>query len=138
MTVSYYLRFDGNCREAFAYYAEHLGGTIDDIMTWGASPMAEQAGPAIADLVMHASMHLGAYELMGTDATPDSPYRGVQDASLVITTDTADEAERVFAVLADQGKISMPMEETFWAERFGVVSDRFGVPWMVNCNKPGM
>ncbi len=136
MVLSPYLRFDGNCREAFAYYAEKLGGTVDAVMTWGESPMADQAGPELLDKVMHASMHIGSYELMGRDASSDAPYQGVEGASLVLTVSTAVEAERMFAALADQGKIEIAMEETFWAERFGAVTDRYGVPWMINCNKP--
>lgn len=135
MQLHTYLKFDGDCREAFEFYHRHLGGKITAMMTWKDGPMADQASPEIHDKIMHACLDIDGHMLMGSDSTSMSPYQGNGDAHVVVSVADPDEAERVFQALSEAGRVEMPMDETFWARRFGVAVDRFGVPWMVNCDK---
>lgn len=137
MQLSTYLGFDGNCREAFEFYRTHLGGEIEAMMTWGDSPMCDEVGPEMRDAIMHGCFRVGESMLMGSDAGPQHPYQGVQGASVVLTVDEPADAERIFAVLSEGGRVGMALQETFWAHRFGMATDRFGVPWIVNCGKEG-
>jgi len=132
MAVIPYLSFDGRCAEAFRFYEQLLGGRIAMIMTWGESPIADQVSADWSDRVIHATLELDGGELLASDAPP-SHYSKPQGFSLSLQTDDLDKAERMFAGLAEGGEIQMPLAETFWAKRFGMVTDRFGIPWMVNC-----
>ncbi|HET7307651.1 MAG TPA: VOC family protein [Gammaproteobacteria bacterium] len=132
MQTNTYLFFNGNCKAAFEYYQQHLGGEIEMMITAAEAPadMPSQAG--FEDKIMHTRMKLGNNVLMGSDAPPDR-YNKLQGFDVNITVDTPEDAERVFAVLAEKGEVRMPLEQTFWAKRFGSLVDQFGVPWMVNC-----
>lgn len=134
VTLSPYLNFDGNCKEAFEFYARVFGGKAD-IQTFGQSPMADQADPAMRDRVLHARLPIGKSELMASDAPPDKKFESPRGFAVSIQLDAAADADRVFNALAEGGSVSMPIQETFWAERFGMCIDRFGTPWMVNCSK---
>ena len=136
MTLSFYLKFDGHCAEAFRFYADKLGAEIQVMSSWGDGPMADQVDPADAQRIMHASLRLGGAEIMGTDSTSADTATAISGANVVYGADTAEEADRIFALLAEGGQIQVPIAESFWAQRFGIVQDRFGVPWMVNCDKP--
>lgn len=136
MYLNPYLTFNKNCREAFAFYEQALGATIQAVMTWGDSPMADEMPPEAQDMVMHAELEVGGFVIMGSDGAPGEVYEGIKGANVVFNTDTAEEAEALFARLGEGGEVTMPMEETFWALRFGLLRDRFGVPWMINCDKP--
>jgi PhnB protein len=131
MRLHAYLHFDGTCAEAFRFYAEALGGEPQGTMTYGQSPMAEQMPPEMHGLVMHTALKLGEDVLMGSDAPPHmrTPFGGV---TLTLNSETVDEAERLFAALSEGGTVEVAMAETFWAERWGMCRDRFGVSWMVN------
>jgi PhnB protein len=129
-----YLLFSGNCKEAFNHYAKLFGGKIDFIMTHGESPMADHAKPNWKDKVMHASMTLGNQQLMGTDEPPEQ-HKKPQGFSVSINVDSAKDAERIFKGLEEGGTVTLPLQQTFWAERFGMLVDRFGIPWMVNFEK---
>lgn len=126
-----YLLFDGDCREAFTFYADVLGGTIEFMQSHGDSPIADDVAPAWRDRILHASLAVGDALLMASDAPPER-YERPQGLSVSIQCDDAAEAERVYAALAAGGEETMPLAETFWAERFGMVVDRYGIPWMVN------
>ncbi len=130
MKVNAYLNFDGNCAEAFRFYAEVLGGTIGFMQTFGESPMADQVPADKRDQVMHVRLDLGDQMLLGSDA-PGGRYQRPEGfaVSLIVT---ASEAKRIFPALAGGGTVVMPLEKTFWAEAFGMVTDRFGTPWIVN------
>ena len=128
-----YLNFDGQCAEAFAFYRDALGGEIVISSTYGESPMAEQCGPDSADHVMHSQVEAAGAILMGADGPP--PHAAGSTA-INIVPDSIEEAERIFAALAEGGTITMPLAETFWAHRFGALTDRFGKSWMVNHLKP--
>ena len=133
MTLRTYVNFAGKCAEAFRFYEQHLGGTIGMMMTHGEAPVPTPLGPAWKDAVLHAQIRLGGTELMGADIPDAEPMRSAY-LSLSVTTDA--EAERIFAVLADGGAIFMPMEETFFASRFGQLRDRFGINWMILHERP--
>jgi PhnB protein len=132
MDVTPYLTFNHQCREAFEFYARTLGGTIEFIQTHGESPMAAQTPPDWQDAVIHARLRIGDAVLMASDMPPGETSKP-QGFSISLGTDDPDEAERVFGALAQDGTVQMPLQQTFWARRFGMLVDRFGTPWMVNC-----
>ncbi|WP_439816753.1 VOC family protein [Zavarzinia sp. CC-PAN008] len=137
LSLNAYLTFDGNCAEAFAFYAQATGGAVLGVMRFGDSPPEEgyEMPAEHRDLVMHAALRIGDSVLMGSDALPDQPEKRQGFSVSIQTTETA-EAERIFAALADGASVTMPLAETFWALRFGMLTDRFGTPWMVNCARP--
>jgi PhnB protein len=130
-----YLSFNGECEAAFKFYEQCLGGKIVEKMTYGESPMAEQAPPEQRDRIMHITLNTGDMVIMGADAPPQM-FEKPQGFSLNLQFDNIAEAERVFNTLAENGTVKMPIQETFWAKRFGMAIDRFGTPWMINCNLP--
>jgi PhnB protein len=130
-----HLHFKGNCSEAFRLYADTLGGRIAFAMTYGESPAASHTAPEARNQIIHARLELGNQAITGCDA-PGDRYRPPQGFNVLAEFATPAEAERVFKTLADNGTITMPFQETFWAQGFGMCSDRFGIPWMVNCAKP--
>jgi PhnB protein len=129
-----YLIFNGQCETAFKFYEKCLAGKIEATMTHGDSPMSQQVPAEWHKKIMHARMTVGDMVLMGSDAPPDH-YQAPQGFSLSIGTKDPAEAERIFNELAQDGKVQMPLQKTFWAARFGMVVDRFGIPWMVNCEQ---
>lgn len=137
MQMTPYLGFDGNCREAFEFYAKTLEGKIEMILTYGESPVSDEMPAEIHGHVMHASMVAEGALLMGGDAPPGQ-YEKPQGIMVALEVDDIDKAERIFNALADGGKVTMPWEEAFWVERFGMVNDRFGISWAVNGGKNKM
>ncbi len=135
MRINPYLNFNGNCAEAFQFYAKALGGKDLRIMSFRDSPMAAEMPANEKDMVMHARFALGNFKIMGSDA-PGGRYNKPQGYAVNIDVDTPEEADRIFAALSPGGNIGMPIAETFWAKRFGMVTDKFGTHWMVNCEKP--
>jgi PhnB protein len=135
MTINPYLNFNGNCAEAFKFYEKCLGAKILMMMTHGDSPMASQTPPGWKDKIMHARLVVDDQVLMGSDAPPDH-FHTPQGFSIAIGAKEPAEADRIFSALSDGGSVSMPIQETFWARRFGMFVDKFGIAWMVNCEKP--
>ncbi len=133
--VNAYLVFNGECEAAFKFYEKVLGGKIEMTMTFGDSPMSQQAPAEWRNKIMHARMTVGNTVLMGADAPPDR-YEEPKGFSLALGTKDPAEAERMFNELAAGGKVQMPLEKTFWAVKFGMLVDRFGIPWMINCEQP--
>jgi PhnB protein len=135
MKINPYLHFDGDCEEAFKLYERVLGGNIQGFFRYGQSPMAGQFGPDWGNKIMHVSMTAGDQTLMGTDAAP--PHFE-QPQGFRVCLDAADEAEaeRLYGALSEGGQVSMALQETFWAKRFAMFTDRFGTPWMINLSKP--
>lgn len=131
MQMNPYLNFNGSCGEAFRFYAEVLGGKIEQMSTYDEMP-GEKEWPDMKDGVMHVRMTVGDYVLMGSDSPPQY-YQQPQGIHVSINVSDAGEAERIFNALSGGGTVTMPLEKTFWAERFGMCVDRFGTPWMVNC-----
>jgi len=130
-----YLSFNGECEAAFRFYEKVLGGEILMMMRYADAPPDVPRTPEIANRVMHVRLRVGDRLLMGGDA-PSQFFSKPQGFSVSIMVDDPAEAERVFAQLGDAGKIMMPIGPTFWAQRFGMLIDKFGTPWMVNCERP--
>ncbi len=135
MHATTYLTFDGRCREAFELYAKALGGQITFMQSFSESPMSDQAAPDWQDKIMHATIKAGDIELMGADAPPDR-YSTPSGFAVSLQMQDPKGADRIFELLSAGGKIDMPLQETFWAARFGMWVDRFGTPWMINCEMP--
>jgi PhnB protein len=133
MQLKTYVNFPGTCAEAFRFYEKHLGGKIGMMMTHGQAPDQTLAKPEWRDAVLHARIAVGGTELMGADIPNAQPVRS---AYLSLAVDSDGEAERIFSALADGGRVLMPMEETFFASRFGQVQDRFGINWMILHERP--
>jgi PhnB protein len=135
MQLNNYLTFNGDCEAAFRFYERCLGGKIEMMMTLGESPMAEQVSPDRRGKIMRARLSLGKDALMGSDAPPNL-YERPAGFSVSLSVGSPAEADRVFQALAENGAVRMPLQQTFWSVRFGMVMDRFGIPWMVNCEQP--
>ena len=135
MQLSTYLNFNGQCEAAFKFYEQCLGGKIQLMMTYGESPMAEQVTPESRNKIMHVTLAVGDGVLMGCDAPPQH-YEKPQGFFVSIAIDSPVEAERLFQALSENGTVRMPLQQTFWAARFGMLVDRFGTPWMINCGQP--
>lgn len=127
-----YLCFDGNCAEAMRFYEQTLGGHIEMMLTLGESPMAAQTPPEAANRIMHASLVLDGRRLMGSDGMLGQPYETMKGFSMSLNYKTVDEAKPVFDALAAGGRVTMPLQKTFWSDAFGMLVDRFGTPWMFN------
>jgi PhnB protein len=135
MQLNPYLNFDGQCKAAFNFYKQCLGGEIVFMLTHGESPMAEKVPAAWRDKIMHARLVVGDNVLMGSDSPPEH-HETPKGFSIALGVDTPAEAERVFRALAENGTVGMQLQETFWALRFGMLTDQFGIPWMINCERP--
>lgn len=134
MQLTTYLNFDGQCEAAFKFYEQCLGGKIEEMHTHGETPAAEHVSSEWQDKIMHARLVVGDGVLMGSDAPPEH-YEEAKGFSVSLQIDDVDDAERIFHALAEGGTVRMPIQETFWAARFGMLVDRFGIPWMVNCEQ---
>jgi len=133
--VQPYISFNGNCNEAINFYKDALGGKILYVQRYGDSPM-KGMGPD--EGIMHCTLRFGETELMACDnpGHDDFPLHVGNNISLSYSSNDPVGAESIFAKMAEGGKITMPMAETFWAERFGMLTDKFGINWMFNCDKP--
>lgn len=140
MQFTPYLNFDGNCAEAFAFYAKLFGGTIVYQGTFGEIPASADMPPvpdSAKNRIMHVSLQIKEQSLMGSDAMPDADvtcggYQTPQGLWVSISATDVAEGQRLFDALAQGGQTVMPYEATFWSPGFGMVKDRFGTPWMVN------
>jgi PhnB protein len=132
MRMNTYVNFQGNCAEAFRYYERHLGARVDMMMTHSQSPGSHD-GPDWKDAVLHARISIGDVELWAADIPKAEPMRS---AYLSLRLDSDHEAVRVFSVLSDRGRVLMPIEQTFFAFRFGQVQDQFGINWMILHERP--
>ena len=132
MELNPYLLFNGNCEAAFKFYEQHLGGKIETIHTYGGSPMEKHFPTEWRDKVMHARMSAGKTVLMGSDAH-EGQYQLPQGFSVSLNLKDVAEADRVFQALSTNGTVQMPIQQTFWAKRFAMLTDSFGIPWMINC-----
>jgi PhnB protein len=135
MRLNPHLTFNGQCEAAFKFYEKCLGGKIVMMMTYGDSPIAEQTPPDWRKKIIHATFVLGDHRLQGADVAPES-YLKPQGFSVLLNVGAAAEADRIFNTLAEKGTVQMPVQETFWALRFGTLVDQFGTPWVIQCGKP--
>jgi PhnB protein len=131
-----YLYFPGNCEAAFRFYEKAIGARIRDLFPYRGSPMESKVPAQMKDKILHAVLDIGDNTLMASDRVGQTGSDGMSGFAIVLNADTPEEAQRLVAALAAGGRITMPLEETFWARAFGMVVDQFGVPWMINCPKP--
>lgn len=134
MQMNPHLTFNGQCEEAFKFYERCLNGKIAFTMQYGESPLAEQTPPEWRGKLLHAMLSLGDSRITGADVPPES-YQKPQGVSVFLSIDTVAEAERIFNALAEGGEAQIALQKTFWAQRFGMLVDRFGTPWLINCHK---
>jgi len=134
MTLNPHISFGGQCEAALTFYERCFGGKIVYMLTWGDSPMAKEVPPEWHKKIYHATLAIGANELAGGDLPPGQ-YERPAGFQILLGIDDPEEAERIFRALADNGTVKMPLQKTFWAARFGVLVDQFGVPWGVNCGE---
>lgn len=134
MQITPYLIFNGRCKAAFEFYEQCLGGKITAMMTFGETPAADHVSPEARDGIIHARLIVGDAVLMGSDSPPEL-FEEQKGMSVSLHVEDVAEAERIFHALAEGGSVRMPIGETFWAVRFGMLTDRFGTPWMINCEK---
>ncbi len=133
MHITTYLNFDGNCEEAFKFYEQVLGGKILMMTRYEGTPAANHSPSEMRNKILHARIQIGDTVLMGSDVPPGQVQP--QGFGLSLGVDKVAEADLVFNALAGNGEVSMPMGKTFFAERFGMLRDSFGVSWMVVCEK---
>ena len=130
--VNAYIFFNGKCAEAMRFYEKTLGGKLR-MMTAGESPVAGQMGPGSPDRILHARPEIdGGGILMASDWMAPQPYPGMNGFRLSLTYPTVGDARRMFDALAAGGSVQVPFEKTFWSDGFGMLTDRFGTPWMIN------
>jgi PhnB protein len=132
MQLNTYLVFNGQCEAAFKFYEQILGGKILAMFTHAGTPAAEHVPPEWLNKIMHVTLEVGDGVLMGSDAPPDH-FKAPQGFSVNIAVEQVADAERIFHALSENGTVGMPIQKTFWAERWGMVTDQYGIPWMVNC-----
>jgi PhnB protein len=135
MNLHTYLNYGGNCAEAFRFYQEHLGGKISMMMTHAQQPGANNIGPGWKDAILYARITVAGTDIMASDVPPDR-FQPMRSVYLSLSLDSSEEAERIYALLSNGGEIFMPMEETFFAFRFGTLRDKFGTSWMILHEKP--
>jgi PhnB protein len=132
MQINPYLYFNGQCEEAFKFYEQVLGGKIEGMLPHEGTPAEGQVPREWRKKIMHARMTIGDQVLMASDAPPGH-FHQPQGFSVAIQLKDPVQGERIFNALAEQGKVTMPFAKTFWAAGFGMLTDKFGIPWMVNC-----
>ena len=128
-----HLTYNGQCEAAFQLYERCLGGKIVTMLTWGNSPMAKDAPPEWGGKILHMSLTVGDLVFAGADV---QAYESPRGFAITLSLSDAADAERIFTALAENGTVTVPLQETFWALRYGQVTDQFGIPWGINCEKP--
>lgn len=140
-TTNTYLNFDGNCEEAFNFYKSVFGGNFTYIGRFGEMPSSEDYTVPDTDKnkIMHVSLPIGASVLMGSDVGGDwaPTFKQGNNFAVSISANSKEEADRIFDFLGAGGQITMPLMNTFWGDYFGMLTDKFGVNWMMSYNKEG-
>jgi len=135
MRLNAYLHFGGNCAEALRFYEQHMGAKILFFMTYDQMPEPRQIPPGGEDSVLHASIQIGDQVVMCGDLPPER-FQPMRSAYLALNVDSSEEAERIYALLSDAGEIFLPMGETFFAFRYAMLRDKFGICWMLIHPRP--
>ena len=135
MKMHTYLNYGGNCRQAFEFYEQHLGGKITSMLTHGEQPGLNSVPADLSKTILHARITIGEAQLFGADVPP-SRFQPMRSAYLSLLVDSIEEAEKIHTLLADGGEIFMPMQETFYATRFSMLRDKFGTSWMIIHDRP--
>ena len=136
MQMTPYLNFNGQCEAAFTLYEQCFGAQVGTLFRYAGTPMADQVPADWKDKVMHGTITIGDQVLAGADVAPPL-YEEPKGFSLSLQLTSTTEADRIFHMLAKDGTVVMPLEKTFWAARFGVVVDGFGIRWLINCEEAG-
>ena len=134
MKLNPYLNFPGNCAAAFQFYEQYLDGKITMTITFADSPLADEVPPEWRGKILHTRMMVGDVALMGGDELPED-YIAPQGFNVTLNVEQAADAERIFAALSESGTVTVPLQKTFWAVRYGMLTDQFGIPWMINCER---
>jgi PhnB protein len=134
MQINPHLNFNGQCEAAFKFYAKCLGGKVEAMIPYEGTPAAGHVSSQWQKKILHASLKAGEGTLLGADSPPDR-FKKPEGFAVTLQIKDPAEAERVFHALAEKGKVEMPIGETFWALKFGMLVDQFGIPWMINCGK---
>ena len=132
MSMSFHIDFNGQCQEAFQYYSQNLGGKIDTMLQFKDSPVSSTVPEAQQDWIVHANISIDGVELAGADLAPDQ-YQKPKGFYVLLSVDSEQEVKSIFASLALGGDILFALQKTFWSPCYGIVVDRFGVPWKINC-----
>jgi PhnB protein len=135
MKLNTYLNYGGNCAQALRFYEQHLGGKISQIGTYAQMPNAQAVPPEMKDAIMHARINIAGTDLMASDVPPER-FQPMRSVYLALSLDSTEKAERIYGLLSDGGEIFMPMQETFFAFRFGMLRDKFGTSWMIIHERP--
>lgn len=135
MKLTPYLNFNGNCREALDFYAENLGAKVLNVMTGSQMPGPNRPPAEFADRIMHARFELAGAVIMASDGPPNGT-EPMRSAYLTLSTDTDEQTEQLYNALSEHGQVFMKLEETFFATRFAMLRDRFGINWMLIHEKP--
>ena len=136
MKVQSYLTFGGRCEEALEFYKKAAGAEVTALMRWKESPDTSMKPPAgFEEKIMHANFNIGETQIMADDGMSEkaAEFKGI---TLSIGVSNDSEAERIFTALSAGGSVQMPLAKTFWTSSFGMFTDKFGVPWMVNVDMP--
>ena len=131
-SVTTYLNFDGNAREAMTFYHQCLGG---DFMVQSFAEAGTPGPPGAEDRVVHARIARGAVVIMASDTMPGMPFQAGNNVHLCVECDSPSEQDQLFSSLGEGGKVAMPLQDTFWGARFGMLTDRYGIGWMLNYTK---
>lgn len=134
MNANAYLMFNGTCDAALKFYEKTIGAKVEMKMTFADSPMKDQCTPGSENHILHARFKVGEVIVMCSDC-PEGRYEKPAGFSMALNPATPEEAEKVFNALVEKGSVTMPLAETFWAQKFGMLVDQFGVPWMINCEQ---
>ena len=134
MQLNPYLLFNGQCEAAFKFYERCLGGKIEAMLNHAGTPAEQQVPPEWRDKILHARLVVNGEALMGSDA-PSDRYEAPKGFSVSVQVKDPSDAERIFKALSEKGTVQMPIQQTFWSPRFGMLVDQFGIPWMVNCEQ---
>ena len=135
MKLFTFLNYGGNCEQAFRFYEKHLGGNIIMMVTHGQQPDPSKVAPDWKNAILHARITIGETTLLGADVPPER-FQPMRSAYLSLSVTSNEEAERIYALLSDGGQIFMPIQETFFAFRFGMLRDKFGTSWMILHERP--
>ncbi len=136
MQLNTYIFFDGSCEEAMTTYAKILGGEMTRLVRYSDMPPGPHTPPGWENKVMHVSLKVGDRILMASDAPPGRGDGKASGFYVSLVVESPEEAERVYGALKDGGEVRMELQETFWAKKFAMIVDRYGTPWMINCDKP--
>ena len=133
LTPSISLTFNGTCEAAFRFYERLLGGKIEVTLQWGKSPMAAQAPPEWSEKILFSRLVVGTATIVAGDV-PAGSYVQPAGFNLMLNVENQTEGQRIFEALAEGGNVRFPLQKTFWATAYGQVTDRFGIPWEINCD----